>query len=361
MIQAEEFLAQGHADSLPFDSADSAAGATVSHFLRHYRARPDLAGAVNSTQEESFLQQIEEVRTLLAAGDLEQAETVLSSISPSSNYETAEYELEWFRLRVFQARFSDALEISKTLLRNQDLSEISRMTCLQLRGHCLIQQRQYQEAIIELQRGSALAGVYGRASSAFSIHAFLVQAYAEAGQSEEAFRVLSSLRARIGFIDQNELWLDRLLTLIRAETHYHRCLNDLPSLVAALVEAREIARWIGDTTTLRKCNRELSEVPIYSSCAVATFAEWSYLPARSLILEYFPKRVRRLKLNSQLSKALEILSSGPVPVDTFFEKMWSIPYHPERHGTHLRATLSNLRRLLPKGALLHADGKITLR
>jgi hypothetical protein len=173
--------------------------------------------------------------------------------------------------------------------------------------------------------------------------------------------VLSSLRARIGFIDQNELWLDRLLTLIRAETHYHRCLNDLPSLVAALVEAREIARWIGDTTTLRKCNRELSEVPIYSSCAVATFAEWSYLPARSLILEYFPKRVRRLKLNSQLSKALEILSSGPVPVDTFFEKMWSIPYHPERHGTHLRATLSNLRRLLPKGALLHADGKITLR
>jgi tetratricopeptide (TPR) repeat protein len=366
LIEAEEALAQGESRA-PVVSNSNSAHAKMSLFLRDYRSRPDYAQLLTFPKTGNFVETLESMRNALSTGDCSLAEAKLLELHPESDLEAAEAGIEHGRLLIYQNRIDEALSSLSELLNNPELTDLSRMTCLQMRGHCLILKRDYPQAVRELKLAATLSEFFPRAASSFSARAFLVQAYAELKLEEEAYHALSSLRSQLESLDDPELALDRMLTLIRAEVHLHRCFNQTAEKLYALYEAKEISRWLDDGITLERCKSEITdalaaidtheklEIPVHE------FSGWIFLPKRQLILGKAPKTISRLNKKPVLNQVLLALARGPLEMDQLFEQVWKARYHPEKHGTHMRVTLSNLRKMLPKGALEVEGGVVSLR
>lgn len=366
MLEIETTLAKGTKKDLVIGTDESSTAAVVSYFLRHYRGRSDLASAINTAVDLSFVEALETARTYLATGSLEEAEKCLYSIQPKDSAELAEYQLEYFRLRFFQGNLDDALAISDDLLSLSELSEISRMTCFQLRGHCWIMKSEFKKAVLELTRAVALAGVYPAARSAFSASALLVQAHAELGERKEAEILLQALQQRLSAFE-GELWIDRLLIVLRAEALFCRSFSEHERCLNALIEAKELASWLGEKITVRRCEAELAELlkkaPLKApqAASVYHFAGWCYFTRLNIVLGLFPKQIFSFQESPLVKKILITLSHGPLDAEAFFAAIWGFSYIPERHYTHLKATLSNVRKSLPKGALIFKNGIISLK
>jgi hypothetical protein len=245
----------------------------------------------------------------------------------------------------------------------RELSDLSRMTCLQLKGHAKIIQKKFDEAIEHLLIAVEIAGLFGKASSAFSAKAFLVQAYSELAQFALARKYIGILQSDLAALPQDELWVDRLLTAVRAEVHLHRREGSVSLEKRALDEALELSRWLGDQTTEKKCTDELTALKSagIADRSVYPYKGWAFLPGRGLLLIYSPKEAIRLEKKSPMARdILGALSERPYLMHELFEKIWRMTYHPLRHETHLRAAISKVRKLLPTGALQVRDGVISL-
>ena len=359
LVEEEMTLARGRRN-LPIPESLAA----MSVFLRDYRARGDLSSLLSREKApKRSPETLEKIRNALQQGNLELAGSLLRRLRPRSDLEAAEFGLEQVRLQLFSGNFDLALEISEALLSNPALTDLSRMTVHQLRGHCLIQTQQYAMAIEELKFAETLSELFPQAASGFAALAFLVQAHSELGNVEAALQVLRTLQGRVNSLSDPEIQLDRLLTLIRAEVHLFRCLGKDDRRLAALEEARRIALWISDQVTVEKCDRELDTLRIPREApSVSEFSGWTYLAGRSLILRSAPhKMIISLESKPVLNRVLQALARGPIAESDLFRGIWGTSYHPEKHGTHLRVTLSNLRKLLPKGALEVADGVVYLK
>lgn len=358
VIQIEEQLGRGETD-LKIGVHGDEAPAVISHFLRAYRSRTDLAEIMPRSND--FSSQLERMRNFLASGDLVSADSLLQKMKAGNDFEAAELALETFRLRFFQGRQEEALSISESLLENPYLSEISRMTCYQLRGSLFLQRKEYEQAIDELKLAATLAEIYVLASSAFSTRAFLVQAYVEVGKVTEAQDTLESLRLSLSAIAQSELWLDRLLTVIRAECHFYRVTKNFERWKSAAFEGSILSDWIGDRITKEKCEKELRDNLISVPFSATLFSGWAFLPERGLVLHMSPKKIIRVEHSPVALKIFTLLSGQALPADMLFEKVYGFRFSTERHSNHLRAILSKLRRLLPAGALAVKDGIISLK
>ncbi len=365
MIKADEILSSGKSHPLELNSA-AESKLVMSHFLRSFRGCSDFLTVFPQAPRDEFALSLECLRNSLFSGDLSQSEILLTQIRPESEVEKAELAVELCRFHIFKGRIDDAIAVSEQALQSPELSDLSRMTCFQMRGHCRILQANFSEAILELKRAVLLADTFDHASSAFSARAFLAQAYAEIGDRSEAQKIIDSLKTHLETLSSDELWLDRLLIVIRAEIQSHRVFEERAQWYSKALEAREISLWLGDKITLNKCENELKQLAEKSSgelsaSPVLHFSGWEYFPSKDLILIHFPRKISRIAKNPVARRILQLLAQGPISSEDFFERIWKVKYHPERHGTHVRATLSKVRKLLPAGALVVESGFVIIK
>ncbi|MEK6705023.1 MAG: hypothetical protein AAB116_17075 [Candidatus Poribacteria bacterium] len=342
--------------------------ASLSHFLRAFCGRADLAQASLLKQADDYFHKLEDVRTALFMDQLGTAQSLLTNLEPKTAYELAEKNIEETRLAIFNGDLLKALSISGSTLKSEALKPVSRLVLIQLRGHAYLMLKQPYQAIEELQRANGLIQLYPLASSSFSIGAFLVQAYTEITDKENAEHELNKLFANINNLKKDGLWLDRLLTGLRSECHYLRKFgNDLERYVR-LLEAKEIARWLNDVGTQKKCKAELNEIlgtnkeVGASKNKVHIFHLWSYLERQELILSYAPKRIQILYDRPIAKKILNTLSTrSSISLQDLFKVVWDLELNQERYNQHLRAIISKIRKLIPDGTLQVKNGFICLR
>jgi tetratricopeptide (TPR) repeat protein len=374
-IRHEEALARGERIALSLQSDGQSAQAVVAHFLRAFKGRQDFADVVipSPEREADLAAKLEKIRNYLYCGDTEAAESILLPILSEDAY--GEFSLELARVRLFQSRLTEALNAVDRALSHSALGDASRMTCHQLRGDILIRLGRTSEGIEDIKKAIALAEVFNLASSAFSAHAFLVKAYVELGEGENARSALRVLKAQLESVEcvrSEEIWLDRLLTVIRTEAHLYKASEVASSGTqpwhVALAEAHAIARHLGDMTTVRRCENEagaevdFATLEIDGRKIVNSLNGWTYLPYRELALISAPRGILRLDSRPVMQKILlELISaSGGIEKDVLFERAWNIKFDSERHSAHLLATLSKFRKLLPAGALQLNEGKVRL-
>jgi tetratricopeptide (TPR) repeat protein len=375
LVRHEEAFSKGEQIALSLRSEGQSAQAVMAHFLRAFKGRQDFADVVIPSAErgEDLAERLEKIRNSLYCGDTDAAESMILPVLSEDAY--GEFALELARVRLFQSRLVEALSAVDRALQLTALGDASRMTCHQLRGDILIRLGRTREGIEDIKKAIALAEVFNLASSAFSAHAFLVKAYVELGDPESArsaLRVLKSQLESPECIKSDELWLDRLLTVIRTEVHLYKesevASRGTQPWHVALAEAHAIAQHLGDQLTIRRCESEAgSEVKfellaIDGRRVVNSFNGWRYLPFRELALISSPRGVLRLDSRPVMQKVLLELISSPNGLDKhlLFERAYNIRFDSERHSAHLLATLSKFRKLLPPGALQLSDGKVRL-
>jgi tetratricopeptide (TPR) repeat protein len=367
LLDLDEAFARGEV------STDALSGrnisASLSLVLRHYHGRNDLTRAVQDLDKKEGSGNallLEQVRSALYAGEADRAAGLLASAGTLSPLEEAEFAVEKLRLHTMRGELEQAWASSEFALGHMELLEISRMTCYQMRGSIRIRQGRFLEAVGELEKAVSLAEFFPHASSAFNSYALLVQAFAELGQNDEARRNLEVLERLLAEIEQPELWLDRLLSYLRSQSHARRASGEFALAVSSLTEAEEVAAWLGDKFTRARCESEIVAIGQEhgfregSAKSVFHFSGWSYLPERDLILIRFPKRIVRLGHSPLSRKVLLALADKKKTCSELFEQIWNLSYDSERHGTFLRSNLSKIRKLLPKGALQVVDGEIYL-
>lgn len=375
LIKHEEALSKGQGIALSLQSDAKSAQAVMANFLRAFKGRQDFAEVVIPAEQRDadIAEKLEKIRNHLYRGDSESAESILLPILSDETH--GECSLELARLRIFQNRLLEALNAVDRSLGQANLGDVSRMTCYQLRGDILIRLGRPKESIEDLKRAIALSEVFNVASSAFSAHAFLVKALSELGELENARAAFRTLRAQLESLEcvhSDELWLDRLLTVIRTEVHLHGAtqerLHGIPMRYVALAEAHAIAQHLDDQTTARRCVSEagadikLDQLAVQGRKIVNLLNGWRYLPYRELALIQSPRSILRLDSRPVMQKILLELVSVPdgMDKDDLFQRVWNLEFDSERHSPHLLATLSKFRKLLPAGALQLSDGKVRL-
>ena len=363
LLAGERQWAQGRASD-PLASRELAA-----HFLRAYRGHADYARAVSEGQKSHFAERLEQARCLILQGDGPAARRALGELTHLDPVELAEYWLEQARIHMLSEEYSDALKCLESALSQEEVSEVTRLTCHQLAASLHLKQGHPERALEDLKLALAIAEVFDVVASAFSARAYLVQAYAELGRVAEAQQALSALQGMLDRLESDELWTDRRLTVLRAECQLARLTRNVEAWRSYATEARELARWIGDQPCRAKCEQELGDIarltgkqpPCDGIKPVEYFRGWTYLPRLKLILHEDPRTVVRLDGRPIAEKILQALGEQALSKSALFEKVWGITFHSERHTPHLMAILSKVRKLLPPSSLVVEEGLVELR
>lgn len=355
-------------DSDTISVGQASTGELLSHYLRHYRGRNDLASVGHLLTPEStgeaFFQGLEMARTLIFKNHLTAALAVLQELQPRNPSEEAEVCIEEMRIALTQGSWQKALSHSDRIVRTSSLIAPSLLTCYQLRGHAYIMASDYELSVLSLAKALDLATLFPHQRSAFSAAAFMVLALSLMGDLESAEQHLGLLQEKISLIENTEQRVDRLLMLTRAQFHYFKASGDLNSARESLLESKEISFWLGEEATFKKCIQDLQALGVCGqkkSETVSSFPGWTYLKRHHLILGLIPKTVISIASSELTQKALNLLSSGPASESEFFEKIWGLSYHSDRHAQHLRSSLSNLRKALPAQALVYKNQTIYLK
>lgn len=366
LIQSESDMAFG-TSSVKIDLTSDSSVSTVSMFLRSFRGRADYANALPRSHDD-FTSRIEQVRTSISVGSIEEAEQLLCLFKPSSLIEEGEYALELVRVHIGFDRIDEALRVSEIALANRHLADTSRMTIHQMRGHCFLIRQSFTEAVSELKQAITLAEIYTLASSAMSARAFLVVVYCKMLNREAAELELKALNSTIEAIVDPELWFDRLLLLTRADAHIQRTNGNYGAERMTLLEGICIADWLQDKSTSDKCKLELLQIPTDVATdgevdqQIFSFDAWTYLKRHKAIASFAPRAVVHLKAHPKLGHLMDLLvERKELSYGKIFETVWGLNYVPERHETHIRATLSKLRKLIPEGSLSVRGGIVSLR
>jgi tetratricopeptide (TPR) repeat protein len=361
LIEHERNLAQGQARVLIETEKETAASAMI-NFLRCYRGRNDLAQTIPIETPNEFSTQLEAMKSVIFAGKFQEALEMALQMSPRSEAEHAELELERARLSIFLKKPGEAIQWARVALARKALCPLSRVTAHSVAGHGLILEGRFEEAKQDFQAAIALGECFPNAESSTSSLAFLVWAHSELKEWESARAILSELRQLVDEIESEELWISRLLVVIRGEAHFYRCLGDMENYRQALEDAVVIGRWIGVYDTAERSEAELKLLGGSSgNSKIHRFENGCLLAHRGMTLIHAPKRVNRIDGHPVVQVLILALAEGPKTSEELFKIVWNLNYDPERHANHLRSYLSKARKLLPKGALRSLGDVIILR
>jgi tetratricopeptide (TPR) repeat protein len=368
--QQEATFAKGSKEKSIVDLSSSSAAEVLSMYLRAFKGRRDYASLAIGTDKYSFGLIIENIRNLIYAGNLDAAGIAIQNGFSNLNLNEEEFNeinLEAARIAVRQNRFDESLQILNDILASGVVGDVTRLSALQLKGHCLIESKVYQEAIITLQDALALGQIYNAASSAFSARAFLAIAYCHEKNFVAAQIILQEMEREVSVIKDESLWADRTLTLLRTKIKYCKAMGESqnPERIKLLTEASQIAQWLGDSHCQRQCEEEILECGTEGAHFIDreilnSFSGWIYLPRLQVILTARPLKIERLDTSPVAEKIIKLICRGEQNLDKLFEAVWNLPFDTDRHGTHLRATLSKVRKLLPEGALVVKHGAVNL-
>jgi tetratricopeptide (TPR) repeat protein len=380
LIRHDEALSKGEDVTLSLQRDNPSTQAVVAHFLRAFKGRQDLAGITipSNDQNSDLADQMEKIRNAIYRGDSEMAETILLPIlSDESILEEVlgECLLELSRVRLLQNRVDAALAAIDRALKLATLGDLSRMTCLQIRGDIQLRLGNPREAVEDLMRAIDLSKKFKAASATFSAHAFLVKAYVVQGELESAHHALGSLKLQLESAEcsnSDELWLDRLLTVIRTEAHFLKAVHEkdrnLLPWQFALAEAHTISLHLGDQATLQRCINEAGPDVHFESLTcegrkvVNSLNGWCYLPFRKVALIQYPRSILRLDTKPVIQKILYalIFSAQGLDQDVLFKQVWDRELASESDLAKLLAALSKVRKFLPPGAVQVTDGRVKL-
>ncbi|MCK5072424.1 MAG: hypothetical protein KAQ98_03295 [Bacteriovoracaceae bacterium] len=344
----------------------------LSYYLRAYRGRLDLASIVGQSKKRpDFLSILEQIRTELKKGNFKKAETLIVKTTPNNELEKIELFLELTRLLIHKGKYEEAVRISDNVVNLTTTPPVSRMTLYQTRGHAYIALGDFNKAIKELESAITLSEVFPNASSGFSARTFLVKAYTELEKEDEAKQSCDILNKLLLDFKQNEIWLDRLLSVLRAEYTYYRKFGCPIDAIIRLKEAEQISIWLEEKDTAKRCMEDMKqcfnelspeqEKQHKINNAILCFSGWQYFPRLNLILTISPKKIETLNDSPITKKILLELAERPLSNDDFFKKIWNIDYKIQQHAGHIRSTLSKIRKKLPKESLTVSDGIIYLK
>ena len=370
-ISIEEQLAGKDDSRIVIDKKKN--GAEIfSYYLRAYKNRTDLATAVGSSSKENFLSGLEKAKNMIRKGDFSRAHDILTKLDPKCELEYFELILEMTRTLVYMGKYEEALAISSEKSGLADAPPVSRMSLLQARGHAMITLKNFVGAVDELEAAVALSELFPNANSGFMARTSLLKVYVEQEQKEKARRILEQLIFLLDGFKDDEIWLDRLLSVLRAEYTFFSKFDTPHDAMIRLKEAEGISNWFGEHDTAKRCDEDFKRlVEDYSLCekqinksqdSVLSFQNWQYFPRLDLILVLLPKSISRISKTPLTRKILLALSKGPVKKDVFFQLIWNLEYNGSRHDNHIRGTFSKIRNKLPKGGLsIGNDGFIYLK
>jgi tetratricopeptide (TPR) repeat protein len=269
------------------------------------------------------------------------------------------------RYYLLQRKYRETVATSDRILRINETTLESLLTCYQLRGHAHIELKEYIEAEASLLKATDLGQISNTQRSLFSSIAFLMIAQLNLNKLESSKKTLSQLHEKIRQIEQIELKVDRSLILKRAEFHYYKSLRMFDEALGALIEAKTLANWLQEEACVSQCDHELS---LYDENDIAKIANkiiikrsnWDYIKSMQLLLCFEPKKITSFETLDLPKRIILALSDGPLEDSELFEKVWNLKYVSERHSQHLRSSLSSLRRLFPNGTIVYKDKKVNL-
>ena len=356
----EEELARGNTVPVTSDST------LMMNFFRAYRGRNDYSQLIETMAPNEFWAQLEIVKSSLLEGNFSKAQQILGTLKAADDLQLAEFLVEKARYELFNQNPVGALECTGHALLLRELSELSRMTCHQLRGHAFIELKNYAAAKEELSRGITLSEFFPLAESGMTCRVFLVVMYSELGQKREAKAQLTELFGQLEKISTPNLFLTRLVLVLRGEVHFTRNFGLYEACRDTLYEIIALAEFLEMKDMRSRCQIELDEhllsrKPGVGKPAVFRFQGWSFIPSRHIVLHHSAKTLVSTLDFPVRHKMLCALAEGPMTQEDLFARVWGRVYDPLIDDMSLRANLSKLRKLLPVSALVTTDGVVHLK
>jgi tetratricopeptide (TPR) repeat protein len=316
----------------------------LSYYLRDHQGRSDLSQLLQVAKPEknSFSKNLEEIRNLLANGDIEEANNLIGSTPAIDVTEKLELLLEKSRYRYFRNEFESAITLLEIITKQEETLPISRLTAFQLLGVCYYQLGQPETAIEALKKVVNLWEIFPYAHSGASGAAHLVKIYSDQKDFTAADRVLTRMQ---GWLEEQagaDLWLSRQLLFLRAKYHFHKNKSERTEAAELLKESFVLAKWLGDWEVVAVAEADLKILGI--EIKIGT---WEFLKFSEVILITNPLKAHFLKDKPVLKGLLISLLNSPKTEEELFMEVWGMNYSNERHSDHLRKTLSKLRKILP--------------
>lgn len=356
-LEQEYELASQHEVKLNFDLPTRE---LVRHYLRAWRGRSDLSESIlNQGESEIFLSHLNKIRELLRNDELSDALALIESTTYSCELERIELELERCRYYLFSKKYNSVIEISTRLLANDSTPAQTRMTLLQVSGIAKIYSGQALSAIADLEAAIELSHILPTAPSAFGSYTVMSQAYSCLGQQAEAIRFLKMAESILDQVNENEIWIERLVNLMRSRVRYACYFDSRENYIKTTQLTKLIANWLGAKVISRLCDEDLDSTP-YTILGYS-FLGGLYVPELKIALLNHPKKVVRFTEAPQTSQILEILCKGDMTKSELFEKVWGFRYDESLHDVHLRNMLSKLRKKLPEGVLTCENKIVSLK
>ena len=336
----------------------------MSHYLRAWRGRVDLAQVIErsvssaSAPESESVRLLNEIRSLLRADELDQAWARLHSVRPGGDFERAEFGLEECRYYLFKRDFKRVIEVSEPLLGLDSCSPQTLMSLYQVRGIAKTYSDQPQTAVADLEKAIALSACLPSAPTAFSCYTVLVQTYSRMKDRLKASELLEVSRGILERSVDNDLWLERLANFQRARIRYAEAFEPRCEYLRLAAETEVLSDWLGLKVNARLCRLDLGGEKVQGTSL--PFLGGRYLPGLKLALMDHPRRLVRLEDSPQSSKIMELLCQGDQPVDELFKRVWGYGYQEENHSGHVRTMLSKLRKKLGDGYIVTRNKRIAL-
>lgn len=360
----EQEISMAKDSRLVIDIDGEAAGEALSLYLRAVKGRLDFAQVLGGDTR-TELSILEKIRSEIFKGALDNAQVLIDSLREvRSQIPECEINLEQARIFVRQRKFGEVIDVLANNVDASKVPETTVLTSLQLMGHALFEIGRYSEAVEILNRAISLGEIFKNISPVASAKAFLILAYAGLNQIEKSQEILMQMQAEIDLLEDDSQWADRCLTLLRTKSRIRNTEELKKCAIESLQEAYYLAKWIGDEHCAGQCQQDLALLGSSAAHAPENLVFKSngliYLRRQRCILTDVPKHIERLHKSPVAEKIIGFLCDGERTLDLLFKHVWNLDFDAERHGTHLRATISKVRKLLPQGRLVVKDGVVKI-
>ena len=327
----------------------------ISYFLRDVRGRKDLAGVLeNSDSAKTFSALLERIRSCITTLNLVDAKKLIEQCVPESQHEQIELNLEHARCCFYTENFLTCIDLLQIIIGNRESLPTSRMTAFELLGQTYYKVGKTDEAISFLTRASAQLEFFPYAISGFVAGAHLVKIQSEQGDYSAAFSALDYLNGKLSRIQDDEIWLSRILLILRAKYHIFQNQKNKELALHHLQEAFWVSKWLGDLEMTDKCLCDFESLQTTPSKA----KNFMYLPTIDGLLLFLPKRFIRFEKSPVLRKIIQCLLAGPKTHEELFSEVWGLRFNKEQHSNLIRTALTKLRAKLPDNFLKVSDGRI---